>query len=226
MGSVIENEKTKEKCQTFTPDDIVKTMLDHVGYIDSLYGKTILENSCGNGQFLKEIVKRYINDCKQKGLSRTKIKNGLGRDIFGIELDPLLHQDSYIGFTRLFDDADFFALLQGVNAGPDDRFIARESGCDDCIPFRIYTVEDNVAFVDGRVIADHPDERVFVFMEYGAQRECISRTVDFREDSHLDIHSGGQLFRWLFGESEPHTVELVSVGFGREAEQGHRKVLI
>ena len=30
MGSVIENEKTKEKCQTFTPDDIVKTMLDHV----------------------------------------------------------------------------------------------------------------------------------------------------------------------------------------------------
>ena len=52
MGSVIENAKTKEKCQIFTPDDIVETMLDHVGYIDSLYGKTILENSCGNGQFL------------------------------------------------------------------------------------------------------------------------------------------------------------------------------
>lgn len=74
MGSVIENAKTKEKCQIFTPDDIVETMLDHVGYIDSLYGKTILENSCGNGQFLKGIVKRYINDCKRKGLSRTKIK--------------------------------------------------------------------------------------------------------------------------------------------------------
>lgn len=40
MGSVIENAKTKEKCQIFTPDDIVETMLDHVGYIDSLYGKT------------------------------------------------------------------------------------------------------------------------------------------------------------------------------------------
>ena len=32
MGSVIENEKTKEKCQIFTPDDIVKSMLDHLGY--------------------------------------------------------------------------------------------------------------------------------------------------------------------------------------------------
>lgn len=93
MGSVIENAKTKEKCQIFTPDDIVETMLDHVGYIDSLYGKTILENSCGNGQFLKGIVKRYINDCKRKGLSRTKIKNGLGRDIFGIELDPSLYRE-------------------------------------------------------------------------------------------------------------------------------------
>ena len=101
MGSVIENAKTKEKCQIFTPDDIVETMLDHVGYIDSLYGKTILENSCGNGQFLKGIVKRYINDCKRKGLSRTKIKNGLGRDIFGIELDPSLYREFFDTLSSL-----------------------------------------------------------------------------------------------------------------------------
>lgn len=103
MGSVIENAKTKEKCQIFTPDDIVKNMLDHVGYVDSLYGKTILENSCGNGQFLKEIVKRYINDCKKKGLSRTKIRNGLGRDIFGIELDPSLHQECIQALNSITD---------------------------------------------------------------------------------------------------------------------------
>ena len=93
MGSVIENEKTREKCQIFTPDDIVKNMLDHLGYFDHLYGKTILESSCGNGQFLKEIVRRYIEDSKKRGLSRTKIKNGLGRDIFGIELDPKRYQE-------------------------------------------------------------------------------------------------------------------------------------
>lgn len=93
MGSVIENEKTKGKCQIFTPDDIVKDMLDYLGYSENLYGITILENSCGNGQFLKEIVIRYIKDCKRRGLSRTKIKNGLGRDIFGIELDPIRYQE-------------------------------------------------------------------------------------------------------------------------------------
>ena len=93
MGSVIENTRTKEKCQIFTPDDIVKDMLDYLGYSDNLYGKTILESSCGNGQFLKEIVKRYIEDSQKRGLSRTKIKNGLGRDIFGIELDSVRYQE-------------------------------------------------------------------------------------------------------------------------------------
>lgn len=68
MGSVIGNEKTREKCQIFTPNDIVKSMLDHIGYSDHLYGKTILENSCGNGHFLKEIVIRYIKDCESRGL--------------------------------------------------------------------------------------------------------------------------------------------------------------
>ena len=69
MGSVIENEKIK-KCQIFTPDDIVDGMLNHLGYSDHLYGKTVLESSCGNGQFLKEIVIRYIKDCESRGLSR------------------------------------------------------------------------------------------------------------------------------------------------------------
>lgn len=103
MGSVIENEKTKEKCQIFTPDDIVKNMLDHLGYSDHLYGKTVLESSCGNGQFLKEIVIRYINDCKNLHLSRTKISNGLGRDIFGIELDPVLYQECIDALNLITD---------------------------------------------------------------------------------------------------------------------------
>lgn len=111
MGSVIENKKTKGKCQIFTPDDIVKDMLDHLGYSDHLYGKTILENSCGNGQFLKEIVIRYIKDSKSRGLSRTKIKNGLGRDIFGIELDPVRYQECIDALNSITDRFN----LQRVN---------------------------------------------------------------------------------------------------------------
>jgi Type I restriction-modification system methyltransferase subunit len=87
MGTVIDNEKTKEKCQIFTPDNIVNSMLDYLEYTNDLYGKKVLENSCGDGQFLKEIVRRYISDCRSRNIPEDKIAEGLSADIYGIELD-------------------------------------------------------------------------------------------------------------------------------------------
>lgn len=76
-----------KKCQVFTPENYVRELLDSVGYTHNLYGKRILENSCGDGNILVEVVQRYIDDCRENGLSRTKIKNGLAKDIYGIEID-------------------------------------------------------------------------------------------------------------------------------------------
>lgn len=76
-----------KKCQVFTPKNYVRELLDSVGYTYNLYGKRILENSCGDGNILIAVVQRYIDDCRANGLSRTKIKNGLARDIYGIEID-------------------------------------------------------------------------------------------------------------------------------------------
>lgn len=75
------------KCQVFTPQDYVEKLLDDVGYTNNLKGKRILENSCGDGNIMVVVVQRYIADCKSKGLSRTIIKNGLARDIIGVEID-------------------------------------------------------------------------------------------------------------------------------------------
>ena len=77
-----------KKCQVFTPQNYVRELLDSVGYTEHLYGKQILENSCGDGNILVEVVQRYINDCVANGFSRTRIKNGLARDIYGVEIDP------------------------------------------------------------------------------------------------------------------------------------------
>ncbi|MBQ4559508.1 MAG: N-6 DNA methylase [Tyzzerella sp.] len=80
------------KCQVFTPEDYVRELLDSVEYTQQLYGKRILENSCGDGNILVAIVQRYIDDCQAHGLSPTKIKNGLGRDIWGAEIDPIQYE--------------------------------------------------------------------------------------------------------------------------------------
>lgn len=81
-----------KKCQVFTPENYVRELLDSVGYTEHLYGKRILENSCGDGNILIVVVQRYIDDCVANGFSRTRIKNGLARDIYGVEIDPEQYQ--------------------------------------------------------------------------------------------------------------------------------------
>ena len=49
------NDECKRKCQIFTPKENVIQLLDWIGYKTNLYGKKIIENSCGDGQILREI---------------------------------------------------------------------------------------------------------------------------------------------------------------------------
>lgn len=90
MSSIISNAKNKEKCQKFTPDEVVASMLDLADYTHNLFGKRILEYSFGSGNILKAIVKRYIEDALSNSISLKKISKGLSRDIHGIELDKEL----------------------------------------------------------------------------------------------------------------------------------------
>lgn len=77
-----------KKCQVFTPENYVRELLDSVGYKQHLYGKKILENSCGDGNILIAVVQRYIDDCVANGLSKMQIESGLAKDIYGVEIDP------------------------------------------------------------------------------------------------------------------------------------------
>lgn len=77
----------KKNCQIFTPQKYAINMLNYIGYSDNLFGKSVLENSCGEGNILIEIVRFYINDCKKRRMSSKKIKNGLEKDIEAYEID-------------------------------------------------------------------------------------------------------------------------------------------
>ena len=77
----------QNSCQIPTPIEYVNRMLDVAGYTSDLYGKRILENSCGDGNILCEIVCRYIADCKKQGHNNAQISSGLSSDIVGYETD-------------------------------------------------------------------------------------------------------------------------------------------
>ena len=99
-----------KKCQVFTPKDYVEKLLDSVDYIHDLFGKKILENSCGDGNILTVVVQRYIDDCRSKGLSRTKIRNGLSRDIYGVEIDPEQYKKCLINLNEIIEQNDILPV--------------------------------------------------------------------------------------------------------------------
>lgn len=80
-------ENYRNLCQVFTPTEVVEELLDWCDYKEDLYGKKIMENSCGDGHILQEVVKRYIEDCLKNKFSNHRIKEGLNNDIYGIEYD-------------------------------------------------------------------------------------------------------------------------------------------
>jgi methylase of polypeptide subunit release factors len=75
-------------CQVQTPNEYVEKMLDYLDYRKDLYGKSVLENSCGEGNILKCIVERYIDDARAQGIIDSEIVKGLEHNIIGYEKDP------------------------------------------------------------------------------------------------------------------------------------------
>lgn len=74
-------------CQVPTPRKYVVHMLNFIGYKENLVGKCVLENSCGEGNILIEIVKRYIEDAQKNNTENEQISKGLERDIAAFETD-------------------------------------------------------------------------------------------------------------------------------------------
>lgn len=80
--------KVKDFGQVFTPINIVNDVLDAAGYKgENILKKHVIDNSCGDGAFLIEIINRYINVYKKKYNSLDGIEKDLKQYIHGIEMD-------------------------------------------------------------------------------------------------------------------------------------------
>jgi adenine-specific DNA-methyltransferase len=82
--------KHKTLGQVYTPNWIINEILDLVCYNDEqILDRYILEPSCGDGAFLLEIVRRYINICLEKNIEISEIKERLEKYIVGVEIDEV-----------------------------------------------------------------------------------------------------------------------------------------
>lgn len=85
-----ESDSVKSRGKIYTPSFLVDVILNQCKYVDGFINKKhVMENSCGNGQFLVSIVERYINDFFKKSSDLAKLKNELETFIHAIELDEI-----------------------------------------------------------------------------------------------------------------------------------------
>ena len=100
----------KNNGRIYTPDFIVNNILDLSGYYgDFLLEKSVIDNSCGDGAFLVEIVKRYCTSfiIKNGNLKNKELKSDLEKYIHGIEIDI---EETKKCVSRLSKEAKKFGL--------------------------------------------------------------------------------------------------------------------
>lgn len=82
----------KHSGQVFTPDYLVNLILDEAGYSGpDILRKHCIDNSCGDGAFLCEIVSRYIKAFLETDGDTSELPNEIFTYIHGIEIDSVAY---------------------------------------------------------------------------------------------------------------------------------------
>ena len=84
----MERNPQKTRGKVYTPEKLVTQILDLAGYYgEAILDKRIMENSCGDGAFLAQIVDRYCRVADARAMTPRELRERLERHIYGIELD-------------------------------------------------------------------------------------------------------------------------------------------
>lgn len=92
----------KENGRFYTPSYIVNNILDLSGYCGTaILKKHAIDNSCGDGAFLCEIVSRYCQAALDNGLPHAELIADLSTYIHGIELESTEQQKCIYNVTKI-----------------------------------------------------------------------------------------------------------------------------
>lgn len=93
----------KHSGQVFTPDYLVNLILDEAGYQGTeILKKHCIDNSCGDGAFLCEIIERYITAYKSHYGTFEGLRDDLKTYIHGIEIETSAYECCMVNVNSVF----------------------------------------------------------------------------------------------------------------------------
>lgn len=111
----------KSKGRVYTPDYIVKTILDMAHYNgNNILQKHVIDNSCGDGAFLCEIVNRYCEVAIKNNISIKELKIHLETYIHGIEIDFFEHK-------KCLENLNFLIKKYGIEKALDWDIVCKDA---------------------------------------------------------------------------------------------------
>ena len=110
------SDAVKDNGRIYTPVNIVKMMLDYAGYVpsDHIIGKHVMDNSCGDGRILGEVVKRYLDSCD---LLTGDVRKSLATYIHGIEYDREARDRCVDYLNSILDERGLAPIIWDIKCG-------------------------------------------------------------------------------------------------------------
>ena len=100
-----EHTLVKNDGQVFTPEYIVTDMLDFCGYSGSgILKKHVIDNSCGDGAFLRVVLRRYLDEAIKASYSVEDIKSQIETFIHGLDTDPVAYKACLLNLSKIASD--------------------------------------------------------------------------------------------------------------------------
>lgn len=163
----------KQHGRVYTPDYLVKVILDFGGYDKpNILKKHVIDNSCGDGAFLTEIVRRYCASFLTQKLDLSKLKHELETYIHGIELDAVECDKCILNLNKVVEEYGISKVKWDITNADTltvDRFNAKMDYVVGNPPYvRVHNLEESYEIVKKFKFAEGGMTDLFiVFFEIG-----------------------------------------------------------
>ena len=194
---MITKERVKKNGQVFTPQEIVETILNKINYRGKkILTRTIIDNSCGTGNFLLTILDRFCQTFLKYNQNKIKLKQAIEKTIFGIEIDKELWKKC---LSRLDAKASEYGLFK-INWQVFNKDALKVRKFDNKMDY----VVGNPPYVRIHNLASKINLKQFVFCQKGSYDLFLAffeiGLKMLRKNGKLSYISSNSYFRSLAGE--------------------------